>query len=351
MEHTQTEFDFSKRGCRLRLLESLRFTRDDGRPIDELADAKVSGAALVALLKALEGYSGDDGRAYPKQETLAENLAMSPRQIRRVIKAAKSLQILDVKRWKYTASYQIIWSNLADFDGRQPEPRADMVTGQIGHGVRSDRTWCPVRPDMVTGEIGHGDLSVKPPKNRPENRPPNRAEVEAALSRRGVGMARQAAQAALAAGLSPDEAAAIVEHFDAANAGDGPDAFSSGALYHRFANARSGQSPDQGWPPPSDASKNFRLIRTQKDRRRREQERRLADEAQRQAETQTAADLERRYGPAIDAMSDAEKLATLRGKSGIAADYWRAKGDTPLTREMLIAALAANDQQPVEATS
>lgn len=87
---------------------------DDGHAID---GAKVSSSTMVALLRQIEDYLGENEWAFPSQETLARDLKVCTRTVRRATEAliAQSLLITQLRKNRYgttTLHYKIVWSEL-----------------------------------------------------------------------------------------------------------------------------------------------------------------------------------------------------------------------------------------------
>lgn len=118
------------------------------------------------ILLAIANHCGeDDGSgAWPSLATIARETKLTPRSVRRGIRALESCGDLEVVRGggRDTSSYRVL---VSDEEGAQETPRTECppVTGsrERGHSVRAPETARPVAPDTV---------SADPYKNRPKKR-------------------------------------------------------------------------------------------------------------------------------------------------------------------------------------
>lgn len=91
----------------------------DARPDYWTRRRLVRGSSLPALHKllllVLMDYAGADGRAYPSQETLAQDLSLSDRHVRRIVRDLIAREIIEqTRRRQQSAIYLIDWNRLAE---------------------------------------------------------------------------------------------------------------------------------------------------------------------------------------------------------------------------------------------
>ena len=82
-------------------------------------DPSLSPAAKL-LFARLKLYAGKNGKAFPKQETLAREMCLSDRRVRGVLAELKRLTRIDWKRTRASCVYAIkppsVWTSLSDVD-------------------------------------------------------------------------------------------------------------------------------------------------------------------------------------------------------------------------------------------
>lgn len=106
MSKRQTEFDFSARGSRLALLNRVQLPKVPGG----------SPGTMLSVLRCIESHVRDNARCRVGVALLASETGYSKATVKRATAGLRGLLVLDVVTTGRTAIYQIIWSNLADFD-------------------------------------------------------------------------------------------------------------------------------------------------------------------------------------------------------------------------------------------
>ena len=157
----------------------------------------------------------------------------------------------------------------------------------------------------------------------------------------GVKNRRAALEAAQTAGLGPEHVTALCRVYRLH-----PGAWGPGALLHRLREATPPE-PDEdlaewaieGWPTVS-----AQYADKQAEARRRDEAR--AERQERQAEVDADAALERDFGPALDALNQAERdeLAE-KHLTGAALQHYRRRGMSATIRATLLGALAAEAEE------
>jgi len=124
---TQTEFAFGL-VIRWRILQSA------------LVDPKLSPSTVIVMARMLDYANGKTGACFPKHETLAVELGVGDRSVRRAVHEMKKGGYIAVEqRYRKAALYQFLTpQDRPNLSGLTPQDRPEMSgqTGQI----------CPVRP-------------------------------------------------------------------------------------------------------------------------------------------------------------------------------------------------------------
>jgi len=99
------------------------------------------------VLFVLADYGGDNGSAFPSQQTLASDVSLSIRQIRRVLVALRKAGILTTETRGRRHSYLIHWDPIADTS----------PTNATAHGTdfrSACRRMCPRKPQSTIRATG-----------------------------------------------------------------------------------------------------------------------------------------------------------------------------------------------------
>jgi hypothetical protein len=114
-------------------------------------------------------------------------------------------------------------------------------------------------------------------------------------------------------------------------------------LYRRLCRARPGTAAAEGWPPPREeyVREQAREQRLAKEKRQRAEE---SSQANRAAQaSRSARDLEAKFGPVLDAMTDGEAEQLVAGKPFLIAELRRRGVRSPLNRELLLFAISETE--------
>ncbi|MEO8166467.1 MAG: hypothetical protein ABI619_13835, partial [Betaproteobacteria bacterium] len=161
------------------------------------------------------------------------------------------------------------------------------------------------------------------------------AEVEAALIRCGVSKTNDAIKTAQRNEASPQDVLAIVEYAEGK-----PGAYGPGAIFNRIENHRPEQPVDCGWPAEDDRFRRRRDAEAKRERKAQEELVRQEQERQRAADRLEAETLEREYGPMLDTMSEAERIAFAEAHlDTFHLQRFRRNPTSPTVRETLLSTL------------
>jgi len=251
------------------------------------------------VLRVIESHIRERTTCRVKVDTIREEAgARSRSKIDRAIRGLKSLQVLSVRQTGASSIYQIIWSNLADFDpeeaspetspesagpGARPEtgPKPAQTAERIGmvaagnwHGANSELAQGQGRIGIVPIPNWHSANSTEAPLETQIKPPPpnalraptpaggaagggavSQAETAASgwaavagdLRSEGVAAVRATVEAARSNGYTPAGVQQVVAHFRDVRHSLG---FGPGALKSRLCSGYPGDDPAAGWPLP-----------------------------------------------------------------------------------------------------
>lgn len=246
---------------------TLTFSRDERLLLIAAAaipTSKVHSRRLKALLYHLETSAGRDG-CFPGQETLAAKMGVTDRTIRNLIKLATDLGLLATdRRGRRQLSYFPNWSALRQFctAADLAEIAAAVAVDDSGRKARALARAMRSRGEADEPELFSGQNENFPVttgnhfRSQPETisalpikeplRPPEAGGdweiLEKEIFAAGVDHAPKAIAAARSAGVSADEARAVLAYFRGL-AGVGP-----AALFCKLARMRPGEPIDRRWP-------------------------------------------------------------------------------------------------------
>lgn len=147
-------------------------------------DATVAEDKVRFLLHRLNHHAWGDRECYPAQETLAAEMGVDTKTIRRTLQACQRKGLVSVKRKKAGRlscnHYAIEWEKIDQLGKRQPHPETVGATGQDARlvegtdrtGPGTNRTLRPDQTDISTGPTGQyarqltvvmGDCEEQPP--------------------------------------------------------------------------------------------------------------------------------------------------------------------------------------------
>lgn len=284
----------------------------------------------------MDGIEISPGSLVRSQQSIADALGWSREKVKRRLarlieygcitsRATNKYTILSICGWETCQSVDVS-SRPAD------DPTSDQQT-------TSER---PNQRPRFNNEKNDQNAETTPSMPPPIDEPDGWTVVVEDMRSLGVVDPHGSREQAEARGVTAAEAAAIVAYYRSHSGGLGP-----GALRWRVASASPGQSPAEGWPPPSrhyaDAQRAERE-QTDRERERADRERRAVEAAQAQQ------DIEARYSTIADSLGDSEVMARLESLGSIIA---RAAGRlSPEERRRryrreLIDSIAADDREAV----
>lgn len=206
---------------------------------------------------------------------------------------------------------------------------SESFQGSISNGIQSPP---PVPPPATQGGDSRRSQAWR--------------EVEGVLLKAGVVAASKAIAAAIANGCSTDHVTNVICHWNLH-----PGAWDAGALYQRIVNLRPDQDCSELWPPPQErfvaakqreqSSKSHESVTSN----------RLADELRKAEDQKQLAELESRFGAAIDALPPDKIRKLIRQTFPTESELMlkRYRGDGPvagLIRESIFSYLAVAPKEP-----
>jgi len=154
-------------------------------------DATVAEDKVRFLLHRLNHHAWGDRECYPAQETLAAEMGVDTKTVRRTLQACQRKGLVSVKRKKAGRiscnHYAIEWEKIDQLGNRQPHPETVGVIGQDARLVEgtdrtrqgTNRTYRPDQSDITTGPIGQDARQLTIVVEDCEERPPTPARASA----------------------------------------------------------------------------------------------------------------------------------------------------------------------------
>lgn len=285
------------------------------------------------LLWVLFSYChGERPTCWPGLESIAAGMDCSVSTVKRTIREAIAADVLArlqrKTKFRQTNKYLIPFAELATKTGLldsllsspdgEDEPsrgvNSELSTSQVEGSTVNSRLKSPeVNSELSTGSRGVNSEPRTPTLTRGVISPPPSLSpeskkwkgVEMALIEFGVARFRTAIAAAQAHGCAPSFVLDLIQYATQHKA-DWPSP--AGVLWHRVCEADPRQAVNEGWPPPSVASKRLQSVESVQSGLA---ERLAADDARRKADQERRQQREERYGEILDSLGagELERLA------------------------------------------